>query len=457
MKMNSLLKQINNFVNKPVKIYLKPGEKPPKGVQMFRGKRGGYFHYVVGGQSQQENVSTNRKNDSSNEYAPDEIMEKISKLGVNQIGNPAASIVQPHVIVFQTDDSDISIRYDRDTKEWTSMKRQEEGDKRYKKTFLGVSEINDNSINEEAQESLPKRNENESLLKKYSAALFNFVSNKSPGTVDDILDNFNFRDKNTVKLFKYLNSYTNIALGNASNEEVDDTYKKTKFLMNKIVKHEKEEEIDREGDTYSAQIDRIKEAESDPSISNKVLAIDSVVGFFHVGTDRYTLPSTFGVASVGGENFIEQTDTVQNIYELLFSEDLEEKRKRKLSEKYGDETFKSLDNITKQIDDFIKKFHPLHESKYNNPDTANRALNKIGSKRIKTIPREKATTKVYEHPEFGTFSIVEGKNKSSKIFHYPMSEEQKERNREYIIEGASVPKGKKVFTGPKGGRYYLIN
>ena len=41
--MNELIDRINSFVQKS-RIYLKQGEKPPKGVQVMRGKRGGMYY-----------------------------------------------------------------------------------------------------------------------------------------------------------------------------------------------------------------------------------------------------------------------------------------------------------------------------------------------------------------------------------------------------------------------------
>jgi len=40
---NNIIKQIDNFIEKS-RIYLKPGEKPPKGYQTTRGSKGGFFY-----------------------------------------------------------------------------------------------------------------------------------------------------------------------------------------------------------------------------------------------------------------------------------------------------------------------------------------------------------------------------------------------------------------------------
>tara|TARA_Y100000296_G_scaffold86880_1_gene128390 strand:+ start:2731 stop:3048 length:318 start_codon:yes stop_codon:yes gene_type:complete len=40
---NNIINQIDSFIEK-TKIYLKPGEKPPKGHQMMRGSKGGLFY-----------------------------------------------------------------------------------------------------------------------------------------------------------------------------------------------------------------------------------------------------------------------------------------------------------------------------------------------------------------------------------------------------------------------------
>jgi hypothetical protein len=40
---NNISKQIDSFIEK-TKIYLKPGEKPPKGHQIRRGSKGGLFY-----------------------------------------------------------------------------------------------------------------------------------------------------------------------------------------------------------------------------------------------------------------------------------------------------------------------------------------------------------------------------------------------------------------------------
>lgn len=40
----SLIDKIDNFVQKQEKVYLQPGEKPPKGTQVMRGPKGGMFY-----------------------------------------------------------------------------------------------------------------------------------------------------------------------------------------------------------------------------------------------------------------------------------------------------------------------------------------------------------------------------------------------------------------------------
>jgi len=46
--MNALAQKIDSFIQKQAKIYLRPGEQPPKGVQVMRGKRGGMFYVATG-------------------------------------------------------------------------------------------------------------------------------------------------------------------------------------------------------------------------------------------------------------------------------------------------------------------------------------------------------------------------------------------------------------------------
>lgn len=42
--MSNLSEQVHNFILKQSKIYLQQGKKPPKGVQVMRGKRGGLYY-----------------------------------------------------------------------------------------------------------------------------------------------------------------------------------------------------------------------------------------------------------------------------------------------------------------------------------------------------------------------------------------------------------------------------
>lgn len=48
--MGDLVNDINDFILKS-KVYLKPGQKPPKGYQAMRGRKGGYY-YEAGGAKQ---------------------------------------------------------------------------------------------------------------------------------------------------------------------------------------------------------------------------------------------------------------------------------------------------------------------------------------------------------------------------------------------------------------------
>ncbi len=45
--MNNLVNRINNFILKAEKVYLSPGENPPKGVNVQRGKRGGKYYIPI--------------------------------------------------------------------------------------------------------------------------------------------------------------------------------------------------------------------------------------------------------------------------------------------------------------------------------------------------------------------------------------------------------------------------
>ena len=67
-----------------------------------------------------------------------------------------------------------------------------------------------------------------------------------------------------------------------------------------------------------------------------------------------------------------------------------------------------------------KAYHPFHGMKFKTHEQAGRKLSTIGATHIKTIPRETTKTRVYSHPDLGTFTTVESSKKTT-IFHYPMS------------------------------------
>jgi len=76
--------------------------------------------------------------------------------------------------------------------------------------------------------------------------------------------------------------------------------------------------------------------------------------------------------------------------------------------------------LINKIDNFIAKtYHPFHGTKFKTHEQAGRKLSNIGAKHIKTIPRETTKTRVYQHPDYGTFTTVES-GKKTGIFHYPM-------------------------------------
>lgn len=120
-----------------------------------------------------------------------------------------------------------------------------------------------------------------------------------------------------------------------------------------------------------------------------------------------------------------------------------------------------MNDLSERINNFIVKYHELHASRYRTQDEANKELRKIGAKKIKSIPRDGHTTHVYRHPKYGTFTTIEDKKKKrSQAFHYPVSSKDVRdtqlRGRVYLQENEIVPKGKKEYTGPKGGRFYLV-
>ena len=58
--MNALAQKIDSFIQKQAKIYLRPGEQPPKGAQVMRGKRGGMFYVPQGLPKKLEQPSSER-------------------------------------------------------------------------------------------------------------------------------------------------------------------------------------------------------------------------------------------------------------------------------------------------------------------------------------------------------------------------------------------------------------
>lgn len=55
----SLVKSIGDFITRKGKVYLKPGQKPPKGQQVMRGKKGGMFYDTSGRQQAQASYDAN--------------------------------------------------------------------------------------------------------------------------------------------------------------------------------------------------------------------------------------------------------------------------------------------------------------------------------------------------------------------------------------------------------------
>jgi hypothetical protein len=67
-----------------------------------------------------------------------------------------------------------------------------------------------------------------------------------------------------------------------------------------------------------------------------------------------------------------------------------------------------------------KVYHPLHESEYKTMDSAARKLSGIGAKYQNTSVHSGRQSKVYKHPEHGTFTAIDY-GKKTKIYHFPMS------------------------------------
>jgi len=119
-----------------------------------------------------------------------------------------------------------------------------------------------------------------------------------------------------------------------------------------------------------------------------------------------------------------------------------------------------MSDLTERIDGFIIKYHVLHDVKYKKPEQAQAQLRKLGAKRIKTLLREHGKTYVYEHPKFGTFTVIADKKGKTQIAHYPMPKQEvrdaQMKGRVYLQPGEKVPKGKKFQVGKRGGRFYLV-
>jgi hypothetical protein len=58
--MNSISKSITSYIEK-TKVYLKPGEKPSKGYQLMRGRKGGYFYNTQGRKATFSNSAVKNK------------------------------------------------------------------------------------------------------------------------------------------------------------------------------------------------------------------------------------------------------------------------------------------------------------------------------------------------------------------------------------------------------------
>ena len=111
-----------------------------------------------------------------------------------------------------------------------------------------------------------------------------------------------------------------------------------------------------------------------------------------------------------------------------------------------------MSNLTERINNYIIKYHELHETSYKNPDAANRQLSGIGATRIKTHKVPAGTERVYEHPELGTFTTIQ-KPKQTKLYHWPMPQEMRERHQVPLKRGEKPPTGKVPIKSGKRSYY----